>query len=1419
MLFNKNQMREVNCKKVLHKVGKFWVTVSIVSLGLIGTKMTTAHLNANADSSLNNNNVNHQISTHSANSSESNNIDLSRNNSAYIYNLHSTSNSAKATAAQTLQMSHNLSRNQNNSVNTNINLDHRSRTYLKNNEAYNLNSFTRLDGFLTANSWYRPRLIHKNGQKWVNSAPSDYRPLLMNWWPDMNTQLAYLNFMQKRGYLPAVYNGSHNLNNLEHADESVQDNIERQITKVGNTQWLHDLMNSFIATQPQWNKQSEDPQNDTLQGGYLAFHNNKLTPDVNSPWRLIGRSGSNKDRHNNNYNNLEFLLGNDIDNSNPKVQAEDLNNIYYINKLGTLNGNSNADFDGFREDATGSMDYDVTDLLSRYVKDRYNLNNDKAADAHLNILEDASSFKQDIKNNEALHQDEGMLFNLRSTLFNPLKNRTGSLSDLGGNDNGDLNFYHVDDNSDYNTDNANPNYSRVNLHDNDSFIQPITRMAKQLMAENPNMTPYTAVEKSAKKFDDGMFQAIKPYGEYYNLPAGYAYLLTNKDTVPEVYYGDMYVGYKPYMSTKTPYYDAIDALLKARVKYVAGGQQMSTHNVDNNEYETSVRFGKIIKGDKAGQAISSADQYPNKYFAPSTTGIAVVMGNNPSAKPTDSLTVSMGVNHANQEYHPLLLSNRHGISINSASISLRTDNQGNLEIPAKYLQGVLNPQVSGNLSVWVPNGASANQDARTQASSAIRHDGKVYHQNAALDSHVLYESFSPFMPINAPRSEQLDTKIETPESTQLLKNWGITDFRFPPHYNPLKHDNSFIDAVDQNGYAFQDRYDFDNTKYGSQNDLLNANVNLHNAGIHTLADLVLNQVYDLPRTQVVSVDRTNYFDEYVPLSRINGQLYADKTISGTNEKQFQYGGKYLDSLMKDPKYHDLFTTKQVSTGQTIDPNTKIRQWSAKYMNGSNIQHRGIGYVLQNPNTKQYYRNDLAPEVFINGIPTNLENDAPIDFNTMNANLALAKQKASKTVSEIGTQDSLANSDARSDNRDSKLISDASQVNSYSNQANNESVNVDSLTSQARSEVSLANSASSVANSYAEAEDNVNTSASGIGLNSTVDDSGNISNGANVSLTSDYASAMSAYQNDLSAADSNALAASSDADVNQSLSNNVLSLVKQMNSLSSSDSVANSASNSSSNGSNSSSSNSGSSNNNSFYDSLINSIQAASASLSAAQSAASSYEQRLLGSIAAQSASSRAETTSEEESEIKNDQVLFSTENSEAQKNLNDLSRKHDRQTSRMAKYDRTLMSELASGVSADAASPNSFTTDNADKATALAASVVGNTYHLLSDANSSAASVAHSISHKMSSHRGYNMNTNAHNSNRLSRNMDQNNENMGNHNELSSYASKGTTSHRHATRLPQTGEIYSGSKTMALVLLSILSGVMAGALDKHRYLS
>ncbi|WP_275935909.1 glycoside hydrolase family 70 protein, partial [Oenococcus oeni] len=148
----------------------------------------------------------------------------------------------------------------------------------------------------------------------------------------------------------------------------------------------------------------------------------------------------------------------------------------------------------------------------------------------------------------------------------------------------------------------------------------------------------------------------------YNIPSTYAMILTNKDTVPRVYYGDLYTDDGQYMANKSPYYDSIDNLLKSRIKYVTGGQSMSIQYVQGDgsmakdSYRgvlTSVRYGK--------DAMNEKDQGTQETR---TEGLAVIESNNPDLKlsSSDQIVINMGAAHKNQAYRPMLLTKTNGLA-------------------------------------------------------------------------------------------------------------------------------------------------------------------------------------------------------------------------------------------------------------------------------------------------------------------------------------------------------------------------------------------------------------------------------------------------------------------------------------------------------------------------------------------------------------------------------------------------------------------------------------------------------------------------------------------------------------------------------------------------------------------------------------
>uniref|UniRef100_UPI000AA9E602 KxYKxGKxW signal peptide domain-containing protein n=2 Tax=Streptococcus TaxID=1301 RepID=UPI000AA9E602 len=110
-------------------------------------------------------------------------------------------------------------------------------------------SFELVDGYLTPNSWYRPVTILENGEKWRVSTEKDFRPLLMAWWPDVDTQVAYLNTFSKHFNLNATYSTSQSQSELNAAAKTIQIKIEQEISAKKSTEWLRQAIESFVKEQ------------------------------------------------------------------------------------------------------------------------------------------------------------------------------------------------------------------------------------------------------------------------------------------------------------------------------------------------------------------------------------------------------------------------------------------------------------------------------------------------------------------------------------------------------------------------------------------------------------------------------------------------------------------------------------------------------------------------------------------------------------------------------------------------------------------------------------------------------------------------------------------------------------------------------------------------------------------------------------------------------------------------------------------------------------------------------------------------------------------------------------------------------------------------------------------------------------------
>ncbi|MGB2511569.1 KxYKxGKxW signal peptide domain-containing protein, partial [Leuconostoc suionicum] len=134
--------------------------------------------------------------------------------------------------------------------------------YSAHTQAYNTDqsSFTNVvDGFLTADSWYRPKevIADATGSAWQTSSENDYRPIITVWWPNKNVEVNYLKLMQDNDLLSTqtlftIFSDQYTLNE---AAQAAQNEIEKRIYREKSTDWLKDLLFEAHGDTPSFVKQ------------------------------------------------------------------------------------------------------------------------------------------------------------------------------------------------------------------------------------------------------------------------------------------------------------------------------------------------------------------------------------------------------------------------------------------------------------------------------------------------------------------------------------------------------------------------------------------------------------------------------------------------------------------------------------------------------------------------------------------------------------------------------------------------------------------------------------------------------------------------------------------------------------------------------------------------------------------------------------------------------------------------------------------------------------------------------------------------------------------------------------------------------------------------------------------------------------
>lgn len=432
----------------------------------------------------------------------------------------------------------------------------------------------------------------------------------------------------------------------------------------GDNTAIADLLNNqYLPSKSQYSFASEEP----------SYQNDISGTDMDDELLFAG--------HENDINHTfdgqnEFLVGNDIDNANPTVQTEQKNWEEFLLGLPMEKKDEIGEyhFDGFRIDAASCYDTqilkDEAALMQKYYGPDLN--------DHLSYIESYEGQQNGFENsigNGQLAYDSSLFY----TLQNALGKASGAQALTALATNSAVNRTYP------NGQTAIPNWSFVTNHDQEK--NRVNKIMEGMYGITPSKQYGSTTPKSFQfEYDKGteakaldvyendMASTVKKYAPY-NVVSSYAYLLTNKDTVPTVYYGDLFKTNGTYMQDRTLYYNPIVNLLKLRQQYVSGNQKVTYYKTN-----TSSQAGKDL--------ISSV-----RYGASSQSGVAVVIGNNPNTNTT--VKVDMGKQHANQLFTDATGFNKQ---------QLATDNNGTLTVPVK---GISNPIVHGYLGVWVP-GQSAS---------------------------------------------------------------------------------------------------------------------------------------------------------------------------------------------------------------------------------------------------------------------------------------------------------------------------------------------------------------------------------------------------------------------------------------------------------------------------------------------------------------------------------------------------------------------------------------------------------------------------------------------------------------------------------------------------------------------------------------
>lgn len=354
----------------------------------------------------------------------------------------------------------------------------------------------------------------------------------------------------------------------------------------------------------------------------------------------------------------EYLLGTDMDNSNPLLQKDTVNWENFLFDVG---------FDSFRIDASMCVNNTILTQCAANMESRFGLENMRnGTNIAVNECYDTGPSPKFQKANKfpQLTMDSDQISN-----WNPLIGARGwpsqNLTDIVT-----VRSFSYDSRNNFKTYEAFPNWTLLTNHDQrkGQILNYLEPKDQDLFADADT---WEMARYMGEKFylDFGRTNKQMYWVNY--ITANAVHLSVSR-TTPCMYFGDFWKEHKEYMSERTYYYGYLSMLLILRSRYCFG------------EYHLQPLMGKY-------SAVPGHDLFANVRMGINrSTGYAVVVGNNPYNEV--QVNLSMGLQHANQKYKNMCV---------PFSNEIETDKNGILTI---VTHGEMSPFVWGHLSIWVPAG-------------------------------------------------------------------------------------------------------------------------------------------------------------------------------------------------------------------------------------------------------------------------------------------------------------------------------------------------------------------------------------------------------------------------------------------------------------------------------------------------------------------------------------------------------------------------------------------------------------------------------------------------------------------------------------------------------------------------------------------